>query len=219
MVDGESARGTTPVPVKAAETDPFGSLLRRTVSFPFTAAPSAVGWKINPMAQLLPPGRLPLRTPPWIGHAPAMTLVVSRANGPLDTFPLSPRGDEPLLVSVSTLVALAELTATLPNATWDGESAVAATPVPLSGTVSCFGPAAASSITVRLLARTDPNAVGVNVTEIVQYPPAKTAVPTAHGLVPVLTIAYGGGAVMDVNESGMIWLFVRVRVLVVLVVF
>src|SRR6516225_8907833 len=141
------------------------------------------------MAQLPPAGSGPLIWPARIGHAPEMALVVSSAKGPLGTLPPRFAGVERLLVSMRIFVALLELTATLPNATWEGTSVVAAIPAPLSGIVSIFGPTPASSITVRLLATTDPSAVGVSVIEIVQLPPAATGVPTAQGVAPTLTNA------------------------------
>ena len=74
------------------------------------------------------------------------------------------------MVSVTVLMALVRLTGTLPKATVAADSAVGAIPVPV--TVIFCGLLLALVVMVTPPAGVAPNAVGVNVTPMVQATPA-----------------------------------------------
>jgi hypothetical protein len=119
-----------------------------------------------------------------------------------------------LFFSVTALVALVVFTATEPNATLDGLSVTAVTPVPESATVC--GLPTALSLMVSVPAVAAPRTEGVKVSATVQLAPAATV---GARQVDDGSMAYGVPEVTASDEMLRLvdWLFVRVTVLMALV--
>src|SRR5579863_8982197 len=173
------ACGNTPVPVRFATCEAgLASSVKVTVA---VCAPNAVGVKVrftmqvNPAATVDPFVQVvPAAIANWLALAPPSATVVKCSVS------------VPPLVNVSTCVALVVFSRWFPKATGLGVGvACGNVPVPVSGNVCGLPVALSATDTVALRA---PNALGVNVAAIVQFPPAAT-VPMVRQSVPLAGVA------------------------------
>jgi hypothetical protein len=180
---GEGARITvavTPVPVNGKVCGlPVASSAKLTFA---DLLPVDVGENFTPRLQLAPAARLlapsgqgvPLVGAPkvnWVGSVPVSVMLVIFSCA------------SPVLLSVTSVVALEVLIVWFPNAMFAGTNPATGTvPVPVSGTVCGLAGASSATLTFALLA---PVAVGANFTPTLQLLPADSALAPSGQAVPL----------------------------------
>src|SRR5436305_1945247 len=166
-LDGESDACATAVPVPlnpAVCGDPVALSVMLTAAL---RTPAAVGVNVTEIVQLPPAATLDPQVLVW-AKSPLFVPVIAML--------VMLRVAVPGLLNVIVWAALVVATFWLANVRLDGESDTCATAVPVPLNPAVCGDPVALSVMLTAALRT-PAAVGVNVTEIVQLPPAATLDP------------------------------------------